>query len=276
MGAYRNGIQLRLGMIGTNVSLSTAVAREQSLNTVCLGTHGKEHPITRIKEPTVCPVCDKDTKIGDFASHPQDFKKAREISKGNYAVIELDEIAAAKGTGIDPTKTTISLTAHPIEEVRSQTIQGESTYYLAPSTGFNELYGVVVDTIRRNPQYGFLGLWTPMSRTGLYEVRLFGDTLLMEARARTESLLIVPQPVMEPAEAMQQAIDLTLASFAKPYDPATYADTYKAALEALIESKSTVEGEASPGNPLTKATPTGVGDLMAALTAEVERLKAAA
>jgi non-homologous end joining protein Ku len=259
--AYRTNIMLQLGAIALPVNLDGAVIPEESLKTVCVDGH----PPTATRQQLGCPTCGN--------SDRSTFKKARVEGK-EFTVVEADEIAQTRADSIGNTKDIIALTAHPTAEVREQTIQGKGVYYLTPSKPtFAPFYGLLADTMRRHPEFAFMGLWTPMSRAGLYEVRLYGDTLVMEARERTESLRVVQQPHIDIPEENQKQLDLLLPTLVKPYDPATYADTYKAQLDALISSKTAEEGVLGERSKSSKTTPVaGAIDLTAVLAAQLNQI----
>jgi len=261
---YRNGVVLQIGPIAVTVDINTAVQAEEGLKVVCVGTDpASPHVPTGVKQSYKCASCGN----ADYGS----FKKARVSGKADFTVVEQSEVAETKATVVGATKDIISLSAHPIEEVREQTIQGKGTYYLAPAKpGLVPLYGLVVDTLYRHPELAFLGLWTPSSRPTLFEVRLFGETIVMEARERTESIKIVQQAPFVVPELNQGQIDMLLPSVVKAFDPATYADTYQSALDDLIASKVAVEGVLpEKSKSAAAATPVGTLDLTALLTASL-------
>lgn len=268
--AVRTGVVLQLGLISTQVNIESAVAKDESLSTVCVGpTAGNNaHVPAAIKAKATCPEC-SNTDYGTF-------KKAR-VEKGSFVIVEQQEVADARESAIGATKEIIALTAHAVEEMREQTIQTGNVYYLTPyKPSLAAWYGVIRDTLYRHPEYGFMGLWTPRSATGLYEVRLYGDTLVMEGRARTDAIKVVQQVVVPVDEADQRQIDLLLPTMVKPFDPATYADTYAASLEALLASKTAVEGLAADKTKTTKPTIVGTVNLSSALGAMLAQAGVAA
>jgi non-homologous end joining protein Ku len=269
---YRNGIVLQLGAIAASVDLDGAVIKEESLNTVCRGPvegngdtaqHG--HAPTGVKNNPTCPTC-KNTTYSTF-------EKAKQVGttrNPEFAIVKPEEVAATRAEAVGATKDIIQLTVHRTEDVSTQTIQAESVYWLKPHKDtLAPLYGMFVDALRRHPEYTFLGLWTPVARVGLYQVKLFGDTLVMEQRHRTESLKVEQQPVIAPDAAGQGMIDTILSTLVKDFDPAVYADKYKADLEALIASKESESGIVVAGEKRAAAAsvPTGTVDLNAMLAA---------
>lgn len=256
---YRKGITIQLGMIGFLVDIDGAVTRDDTgFKQVCLGDPASGHKPTPVKQSLTCPECGNDDRGS--------FKKAQ-VEGSEYVVVDADEIATAREESIGATKKVITLTAHPLEQVRTQTIQGDSAYYLAPS-GAKTGYNFVADILKRHgEEVALLGMWTPVSRTGLYEVRLYGDALVLEARARTESIKVSGQGIEELEPANQAQVDMLLPMLTAPFDPVLYTDVYKAKIEELLASKTAIEGAAVASKTGTKSAPAGTVDLTATLNA---------
>lgn len=267
--AYRNGIVLQLGAIATSVNIDGAIVREKSLTRVCRGPvdgsgdatkHG--HPATPVPNNPTCPTCENKT----YAT----FEQAKEVSKGEFAVMAAGEVQQTREMAVGATKDIIQLSVHKTEDVALQTVPGDSVYFLAPhKPALAPLYAMLVDALDRHPELTFMGLWTPVARVGLYRIGLFGSTLVMESRRRTEELKIVQQPVLAIGAPEQGMVDTILGSLVKDFDPATYADKYQSELDALVASKTTEEGIVNPRAKSAggAAVPVGAVDLSAVLAA---------
>lgn len=264
--AYRKNILLQVGPVALLVNVESAVDSDSStgLKTVCVGLTAAEHAPTPVKRTMACASCGNE----DASSH----KRAR-VEGSEYIVVDQEEVAGVRAEVIKATKEVISLTPHPVEPLRGAIIQGsQSTYYLTPSKpSLLTSYAVVVDMMRRHPEYGWLAEWTPMSRPALYSFRLYGDTIVMEPQARPEQLQIVQQASVEIPEANQVQIDMLLDTMVTDFDAETYADSYRVGIETLLASK-----EAQDGVVLDKATkatvtalPTATLDLTAMLGAHL-------
>lgn len=272
---YRNGIVLQLGAIATSVDLDGAVVKDESLNTVCRGpVEGRDqdgnpidaehhgHAPTGVKNNPTCSTC-KNTAYATF-------EKARQVGttrNPEFAVVKPEEVQAARAEAVGATKDIIQLSVHRTEDVSVQTIQGDSVYWLKPhKEPLAPIYGMFVDALHRHPEYTFMGLWTPVARVGLFQVKLFGNTLVMEARHRTESIKVEQQPVLAPDNSGQGMIDTILANLVTPFDPATYADTYKGRLDEIIASKEAEAGVVVAATKKAAASvPAGSIDLNAIL-----------
>lgn len=256
--SFRNKIVLSLGLIALHVAMDSAVSDEKGLKIVCVGDDpAKPHEPTPIKQNPACPKCHN----ANFGT----FKKAQ-VDGTAYTVVEADEVAAVKEQSVGATKTTIAMTPHDAEEVHTHTIQDGSVYYLTPNKGAEETYALIVETLREHPEIALLAQWTPVSRTNLYEIKLFGDTLVMEQRARTDAIKVVQVPVTPANPMFKTQMAMLLPTMVQPFDPATYADTYRTQLEALLASKGTVEGAATATGSAA-SLPTNLMDQLNAMLA---------
>jgi non-homologous end joining protein Ku len=268
--AFRKGIVVQLGMVTMIADVDTAVRKEESLKQVCTGGCGHEHAPATINQKRVCQ------SSGDEVPYTS-IKKAKLVGE-QFVVVEQDEVAEAKSATLGATKKVIGLTPHPVEGVEGKILPGGSIYALQPSDpAQTQAYAMLHDTITRHPEIVLLGLWTPTSRASLFRFGTFGDALVMEQQYRTEDIAIV-EPMIPPIPApMQAQVDLLLPMMMQPFDPATYADTYAAALADLIASKEAVAGIVGerPKSEGRTPTPAGGVDLMAQLAAAVEQAQAA-
>lgn len=263
-----SGTILQLGGIALSVNVDTAVNAQRAdtaLKNVCRGKVGADpHPATAVKQSTACPTCKNDDK--------DTYEKAKQSGPARapvFTIVPKETVAATKEDAVRPKKDIIHVSVHKAEEVDRQTIQGSLVYQLEPhKPGLAPLYAMLVDAIRRHPEYRFLGQWAPSSRVALFEFKLFGDTLVMEGRARTETLKIRQLADAGISQAEQGMVDMILNTLVTEYDPVTYEDKYKANLDALIEASESEEGIGAAKTERTlTSVPTGTVDLTAMLTA---------
>ena len=258
--AFRKGVVVQYGTIMAIVNVDSAVASEPGLKNVCLGDgHGADHEPTALKQNLKCPKCGNN----DAAT----MQKARVEGK-TFTVVSKEEIAEAKAATVGSTAEVIALTAHPSEQVHTQSIQGGSVYQLtAGSQAMVPALSLIHDMIARHPELSFTCLWTPASRPNFYEFRAFGDTLVMEQRVRPQDLKIVQQPLAPIEAAFQKQVDAILQATVADFEPATYADAYRAKLDEVLASKEGQEGELGEKSKSSPKAPTGSVDLSAMLGA---------
>jgi hypothetical protein len=250
--AYRPGIILQFGMITVIVDIDNAVASETSLKNVCLGHAESQkadgtlvaavmHAPTAVKQrPLMCP------SPGCGNEDPTTFKKAHVVGT-QFVVAEKTEVADAKAGSIGATAKFISLTAHPAEEAHRQSIQAKGVYQLKPSTQeMAKVVSLLLDVVQRHPELAFMCEWAPAGRQNHYEVRAFGDTLVMEERCRPEQLKIIQQPKLVVLDIHQARMDENLKTDVVPYCPDTYKDGYLAKLEEVLASKTAQSGVLAP------------------------------
>jgi non-homologous end joining protein Ku len=256
--AFRKGVVVQYGTIMVIVNVDSAVATEPGLKNVCLG-NGVEHEPTALKQNLKCPKCGNTDAVT--------MKKARVEGK-TFTVVSKEEIAEAKASTVGSTAEMIVLTAHPAEQVHSQSIQGGSVYQLtAGSQAMVPALSLVHDMIRRHSELSFTCLWTPASRPNFYEMRAFGDTLVMEQRVRPEDLKIVQQPLAPIDPAYQAQVDAILHATVDDFEPATYADAYRVKLDEVLASKEGQEGVLGEKSKSAPKVVAGAVDLSAMLGA---------
>lgn len=270
--AYRKGLVLSLGMLNVIVSLDGAVGKDDSLTTVCCGGPTPHAP-TPIRQERQCSHC-------GTVSYA-DLKKAREIGSGQFQVVDQQEVATVKDQTLGATKKMLQLTVHPATEVQAATLQGEGgVYYLEPE-GPAQIgaYSLLLDALQRHPEKAIVTRWTPTSSVGTYQLKAFNGVLVLEKRCDPEQVKAAPAvPVIEPDAGLQAQMDMVIEAMEKPFDAALYRNEYATALEALLASKDTVEGEhaervKSDGKTVATA---GVVDLSATLAAMLGGAPAAA
>lgn len=261
--SWRNNVMLQLGAMSLLIGLDGAIEREESLSTVCRGTDAEPHEITPVKKPYECPACLTRDTAG--------FLKARKEGRSTYHVVEATEVAEVRDANIGGTKDIINISAHPATDVTTQTLPGDSIYYLSPSKdGHAPIYAMLVDLVKRHPEVAFVGLFTPTSRTGMYQLKVYGDTLVLEGRARPEAIKIKQQAAgtIQLEQTQQAMADQLLTMLATPFDRDSYADTYKTQLDELIASKAGEDGAVVSKSASTKtAASAPVLDLNAMLQA---------
>lgn len=239
---YRKALAFQFGGLPCIVDLYNATVSQESLSNVCEGpAGGPAHAPAGIHNHPSCDVCGNNDETT--------WKKGRKEGD-DYTVVDVSEVKTLRENAIGGTKDTLTVFAHPAPDVHNSMQHGKGTYQVKPhKEAFRESYSAIVDTIKRHPERAFLLMWTPLTRTNVYELTVdSNDNLLMTERVRTEDVAVVNEPVLPIDPANQAAVDaMVLPNMSKPYDPATYADTFKADLDALIASRQGQPGAVVPG-----------------------------
>lgn len=253
MASVRSDVPIRIGpFLEIRVNIETAVEAESSFHNVC----DQGHDAVRVRAPMTCPSC----------GATSGFRKGREVAD-KLVVLDADELA---DTAVDEDlKKGMTLTVHPREEVISRTVPSAAAYYLtAGKTCTAGAYGLLLGLLRANPDKAFCTVFAAKGKPAMYRLEEFGDVLTLQKLAWPSDLKAVPAVPIE--------FDLTYLGMAQtlvdtlvtPFDPDLYADTQRAAREALVASKL---DDAPPLQPLPDNVPANVSTgLLAALQASLQ------
>jgi DNA end-binding protein Ku len=192
-----------------------------------------------------------------------------EVAKGEFVVLDPDEIEAAK----PESSTTIDI-GDFVEAKEIDPIYFEKTYFLEPTEIGAKPFSLLRRALEETERVA-LARVTIRTRERLATMRTYEDTMTLETmfwpdEIRSTGALDLP----EGSEARVRPKELDMArslveSLADRFRPETYADEYRAALEQLIEDKMRGETRrAKRRKPEPK-----VVDLMEALKASVEQAK---
>lgn len=251
--AIRTNVMLNLGLISTPVSVATALDTpdEVTLNTLC--TNG--HDPVKAKQRLYCPTCDNDDRAT--------FVKGRDVG-GAFIVVPPEELPAPSEADRD----TITLTTHPAADL-TETVPGGKAYFLTPQKGTGEAYPLLVDMIRKHPEYAFVATFAIRSVPALYRLGVRGNALTITELAWPEHVRSVDGGNLPYNEALVPLAESFIADLATPFDPDNYRDDRVATLRAFMQSAQPV----AAGDGEAHQVPAAVGnvaDLMAALQAAVD------
>ena len=201
----------------------------------------------------------------------EDLVRGYEISKGEYVILEPEEIDAAK----PESSTTIEI-GDFVEAAEIDPVYFEKSYFLEPTDVGAKPFSLLKRALEETERVA-LARVTIRTRERLATLRAYEGTLILETmfwpdEIRSTGALDLP----EGAEAKVRAKELDMArslvnSLADKFKPESYTDAYRAALEELIEQK--MRGE-KRNAPRRKPEPKIV-DLMDALRASVDHAKKA-
>jgi DNA end-binding protein Ku len=199
----------------------------------------------------------------------EDLVRGYEISKGEYVILEPEEIDAAK----PESSTTIEI-GDFVEATEIDPVYFEKSYFLEPTDVGVKPFSLLKRALEETERVA-LARVTIRTRERLATLRAYEGTLILETmfwpdEIRSTGALDLP----EGAEANVRAKELEMArslvkSLADKFKPESYTDAYRTALEELIEQK--LRGE-KRNAPRRKPEPKVI-DLMDALRASVDQAK---
>lgn len=273
MAAIRKGVKLVLGgLFNIEVNVLGAVdddTKETAFHTVCAGAaEDSAHAPARVRQSLICPDCANDVK--------DTFRKAREVGKGTYALVDSAELEAA---AVDEAlKLQMQLTVHDAADVDATALPGEKVYYLEPGKGplVAKSYNLLRDKIAANPDKVICTIWAGRSKPGMFRLGVFGDALTLEQLAWPENVRQAPAvPEMDYTEQESAMIGQLLESIEAPFDATTYRDERKDQITAIIAAAEAVEGSATDAAPRAAKTAAPTLDLTASLQAALGAATAA-
>jgi DNA end-binding protein Ku len=217
---------------------------------------------SRIKYKRVAALDGEEVPYGDIA-------KGYEMSSGETVVLtdeDFKELPLTTSRAIDV------LQFVPLEQV--DPIFFEKSYYLEPDKAGTKPYVLLRDALEQSGQVAIVkvalrnreALGTLRVRDGVFVL----ETMLWPDEVRTPDFGFLDEDVeVRPQElAMASSLIETLSG---DFDPSEYRDTYREALQAVIEAK--IEGREVVQPDQGQPTAGTVVDLMAALRASVEAAK---
>ena len=198
-----------------------------------------------------------------------DLVRGYEVSKGEFVVLEPEELEAAK----PESSTTIDI-GDFVEATEIDPVYFEKSYFLEPTEVGAKPFSLLKKALEETDRVA-LARVTIRTRERLATLRAYEDTLILETmfwpdEIRSTGALDLP----EGAEAKVRQKELEMArslveNLAEKFRPESYTDAYRTALEELIEQK--MRGEKR--NAKRRRADPKVIDLMDALKASVDQAK---
>ena len=248
---------IRFGMVTIPVKLYSATEQKDVRFRLL---HKTDH--APIQEKRFCTEDGKEVAWDDLV-------RGYEVSKGEYIVLEPEEIEAAK----PESSTTIDIGDFvPADEI--DPVYFEKSYFLEPTEVGAKAFSLLRRALEETERLA-LARVTIRTRERLATLRPYEGALMLETmfwpdEIRSTGGLDLPEgseKTVRPKE-LKMAENL-VASLADRFDPAAYTDTYRAALEDLISRKE--KGETR--NAKRRRPTPKVIDLMEALQASVDASK---
>jgi DNA end-binding protein Ku len=245
---------IAFGMVSIPVNLFAAtVSKDLSLHLL------HRECLTRLKELRWCPLHER-------AIPPEEIVRGYEYAKGQYVVLAEEDLASLP----IPSKHTIALSAF-VKAAAIDPVFYNKSYYLEPDTVGVKPYALLLRALR-DKQLAALARVTLRTRERLCALRPFDGTIVMETLFHADEVRVPARLEMPKVDLSDQELAMAfnfIDLLSSPFQPAEYEDTYRAALQRLIEAK--LQGQPAPEAPAP--SPAKVVDLMAALKASVDAAK---
>ncbi len=223
--------------------------------------------LTPIRQKRWCPQHDREVA-------PDEIVKGWEVAKGQYVVVEDDELEALERH--DDSRTIEIARFVPLDAV--DPVWLDRTYLLVPGEAAAQRrpYRLLLEAMRIEG-VGALGRFVRSGRESLCFVRPLEDALALETMFLAEDVhsraeigeAVAATEVKEPELELARQLVTGLAA---DFDPASLTSDYRRDLRALLEAKLRGEEVVTP-EPV--AAPAPVVDLMEALKASVKAAKEA-
>jgi DNA end-binding protein Ku len=252
---------ISFGLVNVPIKLYSAVSKKTVRFHQLHGDTG-----TRIQQRRVDPSTGEEVAYDDIV-------KGYEIGKDRYVVITPDELDS-----LDPEKTRTIEIEDFVEESEIDPIYYDHPYYLAPATGAEKPYRLLLDAMAQAGRVAIARV-VIRNKEQLVAIRPAGDVLTMSTMNFADEV-VSPDSIDEiaseedgKAKATKRELDMAeqlIDSLTSDFDPDKYHDTYRERVLDLIERKAAGEEIAvAPEAP----EPAPVPDLMAALEASLQEAK---
>jgi DNA end-binding protein Ku len=252
------GGAISFGLVNVPVKLYTAVRKKDVRFHQLHGPDG-----ARINQKRVC------SEDGEEVAY-EDIVKGYEISKGQYVVIEPEELEA-----LDPETThTIDIEDFvQLDEI--DPLFFDASYYVLPDARGEKAYRLLLEAMRDAGKVGIAKV-VMRSKQYLVAVRPVGEALVMSTMnfadevVSQEELDGLPGPSENVSDRELKMASQLIESLSTEFDAERYEDTYREKVLELIEKKAKGHEIVTAQEPRA-ATP--VVDLMAALEASLAAAK---
>lgn len=209
-------------------------------------------------------ICSKEGKVVPY----EEVARGYEVKRGEYVLLSKEEIDAAAGAR--------SRLIELEEFVRAEELDPvfyDRTYYLGAGQDGERAYRLLHDALKRSGRAG-IGRWVFHNREYLVAVRELNAVIALHTMRFADELvdagdLDIPAPTRAPTRREIEMAGQLVQSLEARFRPASFKDSYRERVLALIERKA--KGEKIDLEPPERreATP----DLLAALEASLEKGK---
>jgi DNA end-binding protein Ku len=252
---------ITFGLVNIPVKLFVAV-REKNIQFHML--HDQDH--VRLQRKMICPKDGKEV-------HNEHVVKGYEVSPGQYVIIHERELEAAA-----PKKSkTIEIEDFvALDEI--DPVYFDRPYYVVPQEQGTKAYRLLVEAMEKSKKVG-IARFVMRAKEYLCALRPQEGALVLETMHFNDEVLPVDEVDGVPQKTKSDERELKMASqlidsLSTKFKPDKYHDTYREAVQQLIEKKA--EGEEVVTQPAMEEKKGRATNLMAALEASLASAKSAA
>jgi DNA end-binding protein Ku len=249
---------ITFGLVNIPVKLFVAV-REKDLHFHML----HDQDLARLQRKMVCSADGKEV-------HPEHVVKGYEISPGQYVVVRDKELEAAA-----PKKSKTIEIEDFVELDEIDPVYFDRPYYVVPQEQGTKAYRLLVEALEKSKKVG-IARFVMRAKEYLCALRPQDGALVLETMHFNDEVIPVDKVDGVPHKAKSDERELKMASqliesLTTKFKPEKYRDTYREAVQEIIERKA--EGEEIVTQPEAKETKGRVTNLMAALEASLAKAK---
>ena len=258
--AYWRG-QIRLALVSIPVEIFPATKSGASV------------AFRQIHEPSGKPIRYEKTVAGIGAVDPDDIVKGFEVSKGNYVLLDNDEIEAVKLES----KKTLELVQF-VDSGEIDVLYYEKPYFVVPADDLaEEAYIVLREALRKSKKVA-LGQLAMRGREYIVSLKPCGRGMVLETLRYADEVnraqgYFRDIPDAKPDDDLLDLANTLIEKKTKPFDPAKFTDHYTDAVKELVARKQKAKGRKIVADEDDAPRPSGsnVVDLMAALKKSLEK-----
>ena len=228
--AYWQG-QIRLALVSIPVEIYAATKSGAAIS------------FRQIHEPSGKPINYEKVVQGIGPVDHDEIVKGYEVSKGNFVLLEDDEIEAVK---IESRKT-LDLVQF-VDQHEIDVFYFEKPYYVVPADDLaDEAFVVLREALRKTRKIA-LGQLSVRGREQLVSLRPCGKGIVLETLRYADEVKQAQSyfdeiPDEEPSDDLLDLATTLIEKKSAPFEPAEFHDRYVDALKALVEKKAKAKGK---------------------------------
>ena len=252
---------ITFGLVNIPVKLFVAV-REKNIQFHML--HDQDH--VRLQRKMICPSDGKEV-------HAEHTVKGYELSPGQYVVIKEKDLEAAA-----PKKSKTIEMEDFVDLDEIDHVYFDRPYYVVPQEQGVKAYRLLVEAMEKSKKVG-IARFVMRNKEYLCALRPQEGALVLETMHFSDEVIPVKEVDGVPHKATSDDRELKMASqlidsLSSKFKPEKYHDTYREAVQAIIEKKA--EGEEIVTQPAAEEKRGRATNLMAALEASLEKARGGA